>query len=71
MTDQIDVTDAAPEEIARVVANPPKLRRLRSEHAEFLTPKTITFDQWAESGGTAGIFARGVRSGKIKIVDEE
>lgn len=34
-------------------------------------PKTITFDQWAESGGNGGIFAAGVRSGKIKIVDED
>lgn len=34
-------------------------------------PKTITFDQWAESGGAIGIFAKGVRSGKIKIIDEE
>ena len=34
-------------------------------------PKVITFDQWAGSGGTAGIFAKGVRSGKIKIIDEE
>jgi hypothetical protein len=34
-------------------------------------PDTITFDQWAESGGTAGIFAKGVKSGTIKIIDEE
>lgn len=32
-------------------------------------PTEIDFDTWAESGGTAGIFAKGVRSGKIKIVD--
>lgn len=32
-------------------------------------PHEITFDQWAESGGTAGIFAKGVRTGKIKITD--
>jgi len=34
-------------------------------------PKTITSDQWAESGGSAGIFANGVRTGKIKIIEEE
>lgn len=34
-------------------------------------PATITVDQWAESGGTVGMYARGVRSGKIKIVENE
>ena len=32
--------------------------------------KTITFDQWAESGGTAGIFDVLRRQGRLKIVSE-
>jgi hypothetical protein len=32
-------------------------------------PRNIDFDTWAESGGTRGIFAKGVRNGTIKIVD--
>lgn len=31
-------------------------------------PKEITFDQWSESGGTAGIYARGVKNGTIKVI---
>ena len=33
-------------------------------------PKTITWDDWAASGGTSGIFAKGVKNGSIKIVEE-
>ena len=33
--------------------------------------KYITFDMWAESGGSIGMFAKGVKNGTIKIIMEK
>ena len=31
----------------------------------------LTFDQWVESGGTAGIYAKDFKNGRIEFVEDQ